>query len=321
MAENSTEILLDFPLLMRVYKDGRLERIAGIDTVPASVDSETGVQSKDVEISPELDISARLYLPRNANPGRKLPLLVYYHGGAFLVESPFSRRYHNHLNTLVAEANVVAVSIGYRLAPKHLVLIAFEDSWLALKWVASQSMGDGQEPWIQENADFDHVYLGGDSAGANIAHNMAIRFGLEKLDEINLDGNFLNCPYFWGKDPIGNEETNSVITKRRKYLDPESGSSSFSLIGEKGLDDPLINPAMDLNLSRLGCKKVLIYVAEKDVLRERGYYYKESLMKCGWDGEVDIVDVKGEDHVFSVFLPNSENSKAMMKRVASFING
>ncbi|KAL2457739.1 putative carboxylesterase 13 [Forsythia ovata] len=273
MAENSTEILLDFPLLMRVYKDGRVERIAGIDTVPASVDSETGVQSKDVEISPELDISARLYLPRNANPGRKLPLLVYYHGGAFLVESPFSRRYHNHLNTLVAEANVVAVSVGYRLAPEHPVPIAFEDSWLALKWVASQSMGDGQEPWIQENADFDHVYLGGDSAGANIAHNMAIRFGLEKLDGINLDGIFLNCPYFWGKDPIGNEETHSVITKK------------------------------------------------KDVLRERGYYYKESLMKCGWDGEVDIVDVKGEDHVFSVFLPNSENSKVMMKRVASFING
>ncbi|CAI9769109.1 unnamed protein product [Fraxinus pennsylvanica] len=284
MAANSTEILHDFHPVIRVYKDGRAERFVGIDIVPASVDSETGVRSKDVVISPEHDVSARLYLPGNTDPGRKLPLLVYFHGGGFVAESPFSSSYQNHLNPLVAEANVVAVSVGYRLAPEHPVPIAYEDSWLALKWVASQSTGDGHEQWIQENADFNHVYLGGDSAGANIAHNMAIRFGQEKLHGINLDGIFLNCPFFWGSD------------------------------------DPLINPAMDLNLSKLGCKKVLIYVAEEDILRDRGYYYKEALMKCGWDGEVDIVDVKGENHVFSVFFPNSENGKAMMKRVASFIN-
>ncbi|KAL2457742.1 putative carboxylesterase 13 [Forsythia ovata] len=316
MAANSTEILHDFSPLILVYKDGRVERIAGKDIVPASVDSETGVQSKDVEISPEFDISARLYLPGTANPGRKLPLLVYFHGGGFLVESPFSRMYHNHLNSLVAEANVVAVSVGYRLAPEHPVPIAYEDSWLALKWVASQSTGDGLEPWIQENADFDHVYLGGDSAGANIAHNMAIRFGQEKFDGINLDGIFLNCPYFWGKEPIGNEGTTLYFAK--SYVD---NLWLYSCPNTTGLDDPLINPAMDLSLSKLGCQKVLIYVAEKDILRERGHYYKEALRKCGWDGEVQVVEVKGEDHVFSVFFPNSENGKAMLKRVASFMNG
>ncbi|CAI9764391.1 unnamed protein product [Fraxinus pennsylvanica] len=315
MAANSTEILHDFPPIIRIYKDGRVERLTGEDIVPASVDSETGVQSKDIQISPEFDISARLYLPGTTNPGRKLPLLVYFHGGAFMVESPFSPSHHNHMNSLVAEANVVVVSVGYRLAPEHPLPIAYEDSWLALKWVASQSTGDGHEPWIQENADFDRVYLGGDSAGANIAHNMAIRFGLDKLGGINLDGIFLICPYFWGKDPIGNENSGSVVPK--SYVD---NLWVFSCPNTTGLDDPLINPSMDLNLSKLGCKKVLIYVAEYDLLKERGYYYKESLMNCGWGGDVDIVEAKGENHVFSVFSPNGENGKAMFKRIALFMN-
>lgn len=142
MAANSTEILHDFHPMIRVYKDGKVERFVGIDIVPASVDSETGVQSKDIQISPEFDISARLYLPGTANPGRKLPLLVYFHGGGFVVDSPFSPLHHNHMNSLVAEANVVAVSVGYRLAPEHPLPIAYEDSWLALKWVASQSTGE-----------------------------------------------------------------------------------------------------------------------------------------------------------------------------------
>ncbi|CAA2967395.1 Arylacetamide deacetylase [Olea europaea subsp. europaea] len=315
MAANSTEILHDFHPMVRVYKDGKVERFVGLDIVPASVDSETGVQSKDVVISPEHDVSARLYLPGNIDPGQKLPLLVYFHGGGFVAESPSSSTYQNHLNSLVAEANVVAVSVGYRLAPEHPVPIAYEDSWLALKWVASQSTGEGHEQWVQENADFNHVYFGGDSAGANIAHNMAIRFGQEKLPGINLDGIFLNCPYFWGKDPIGKEGTSLVFKK--SYVDD---LWAFSFPKATGLDDPSINPSMDLNLSKLGCKKVLIYVAEEDILKERGYHYKEALTKCGWDGEVDIVDVKGENHVFSVLFPNSENGKAMLKRVASFIN-
>ncbi|CAK9183227.1 unnamed protein product [Ilex paraguariensis] len=63
VASTTTEILHDFLHLMRVYKDGRIERLEGNDVVPASVDPITGVQSKDVEIAPEIGVGARLYLP------------------------------------------------------------------------------------------------------------------------------------------------------------------------------------------------------------------------------------------------------------------
>ncbi|CDP17008.1 unnamed protein product [Coffea canephora] len=58
----------------------------------------------------------------------KLPLLVYLHGGGFLIKSAFSPTYHAHLNVVVAEAGVVAVSINYRLAPEHPLPLVYEDS-------------------------------------------------------------------------------------------------------------------------------------------------------------------------------------------------
>ncbi|KAL2537374.1 putative carboxylesterase 2 [Forsythia ovata] len=253
---------------------------------------------------------------KNANPGQKLPLLVYFHGGGFIVESAFSPLYHQHLNALVAEANVVAVSVEYRLAPEHPLPIAYEDSWLALKWAASHSIGNDDEEWIKDYADLDHVYLGGDSAGANIAHNVAMRVGSEKVEWINLNGVFLNCPFFGGKDPMGNESL-TTYAFQKNFLDK---LWPFACPNTTGLDDPLINPDMDPNLSCFGSKKVLVYVAEKDVVRERGFYYKEVLEKSGWNGDVEVVEVKKEKHIFSVFYPKSDNGIAMLKRVGSFLN-
>lgn len=61
---DSTEILHDFFPLIREYKDGRVERLTGNIFIPASAndDHQTGgVHSKDVRITPQIDLSARLY--------------------------------------------------------------------------------------------------------------------------------------------------------------------------------------------------------------------------------------------------------------------
>lgn len=313
MAEaNSDELLHDFFPLLRHYKDGRVQRLIGTDFFPASLDAETGVQSKDIEIAPEFNLSARLFLPKNTAPDKKHPILVYFHGGGFVIESAFSAAYHRHLNLLTAEADVVAVSLNYRLAPEHPLPIAFEDSWLALKWVASHSTEEGHEEWIKDYGDMNRVYLGGDSAGGTIAHYVALRAGIENLKGLTLHGAFLNCPFFWGDAPVRNEETN-----RRGFADK---LWHYAYPSTEGCDDPMINPATDPRLLSMGCKRLLVYVAEKDGLRERGWFYKETFEKIGWDGEIEVVDVEGETHVFSVLAPTSETSVAMIKKVASFVN-
>ncbi|CAH9107291.1 unnamed protein product [Cuscuta epithymum] len=310
-----TNILHDFSPLMIVYKDGRVERLEGEDVVPPGPDAETGVRCKDLEISSDPKVSVRIFLPKTASPGRKLPLLVYFHGGGFIVESAFSPTYQKHLCLVSAEANAVIVSVDYRLAPEHPIPAAFDDSWLALKWVASHSSAGGGEEWLTEHADFGRVFFGGDSAGGTIAHRMAIRVGLEGLDGINLDGLFLNCPFFWGKDPIGEE--GDEVGPVRSYLE-----SLWLFVNPTttGPDDPLLNPMMDPEFRKLGCKKMLVYVAEKDPLRQRGRHYKEALGKIGWCGAAELVEAKGEDHVFNVMSPTSDNSMAMVKKLAAFFN-
>ncbi|OUZ99827.1 Alpha/beta hydrolase fold-3 [Macleaya cordata] len=312
MEASNNEVVYDFPPFLKVYKDGRVERLLGTEVVPPSLeDPKTGVSSKDVVIVPETGVSARLYLPKITHPDQKFPLLVYFHGGGFCIETAFSPTYHNYLNLLVAEANVVVVSVDYRRAPEHFLPIAYEDSWEALKWVLSHSTGQGSETWFNAHSDFDRVFLAGDSAGANIAQNMAIRAGISGL---KLLGIVLIHPYFWGVEPIGSEgndmERKGKVDKLWLHICPTT----------TGNDDPLINPATDPNLSRLGCNRVLVFVAEKDGLRHRGWFYYETLGKSGWGGVVEIMESEGEDHVFHLFNPSCEKAGDMMKRLVSFLN-
>ncbi|KAF5951720.1 hypothetical protein HYC85_009664 [Camellia sinensis] len=213
-SSGAEEIVHDFPSIIRVYRDGRVERLRGTDIVPPSTNHDTGVQSKDVVIDPKTGLPARLYLPNNNPHHNKLPLLVYFHAGGFCIETAFSPTYHKYLNSLMAKANVVVVSVDYRRAPENPLPIAYDDSWAAVKWVASHSSGGGGEVWLKDYVDFDRMFFAGHSAGANIAHNMGIRVGSDGPDGVKLVGMVLIHPYFGGKDPIGGE----IVGNGRKIL-------------------------------------------------------------------------------------------------------
>ncbi|XP_058097073.1 probable carboxylesterase 2 [Magnolia sinica] len=311
----SDQIEHDFSPFIRVYKNGRVERLLGVSSVPASVDPQTGVESKDVVISPETGLSARLYLPKLSDTLQKIPTLVYYHGGGFCIESAFSPTYHRYLNSLVAEANIVAVSVEYRLAPEHRLPIAYDDSWAALQWVASYASGGGPEAWLTDHADFDRLIVSGDSAGANIAHNLAMRAGREGVGHgVKINGAILIHPYFWGSQPVGME------VSFRKEGKPDLWT--YLCPSTTGLDDPLVNPVADgaPDLSGLGCTRVLVCVAENDFLKERGWIYYRALESSGWKGTLEMYAVEEEGHVFHLFKPTCENAGLMLKRLAAFFN-
>ncbi|PQQ04379.1 putative carboxylesterase 12 [Prunus yedoensis var. nudiflora] len=314
---SNEELAHDFSPMIKVYKDGRVERLAGTDRVPPSTQPENGVQSKDVVISQEPAISARIYIPKitTDSPQTKLPLLIYFHGGGFCIESPFSPAYHNYVNTLVSEANVVAVSVDYRLVPEHPLPAAYDDSWAAIKWVASHFDGNGSEDWLNRFADLQRVFFAGDSSGANISHNMTVKLGCERLVGVKLVGIVLVHPFFWGTEPVGGELTTPAATK--EYM---AGVWRFACPSTSGSDDPLINPAKDPKLGKLGCEKVLVCVAEKDGLKDRGRHYSEILKKSGWNGAVEVIEAKGEGHVFHLYNPICDNAVALQKKIVSFLN-
>ncbi|KAK1423839.1 hypothetical protein QVD17_19148 [Tagetes erecta] len=316
MDSSPDQIIKEIPGFIRLFKDGSFQKLSGTDTVPAGFDTSSRVQSKDIVIPHNTPLSLRIYVPKSHNfHVKKLPLLIYFHGGGFILESAASPVYHSFLNLIAAETNVVIVSVDYRTAPEHPVPACFDDSWEAIKWVADHVNGNGPESWVNEYVDFGRVFFSGDSAGATIAHHMGIRVGTEKdlTRRVNLKGVILLHPFFWGKDRIGSED-----------LNPMKGLANdvwnFVYPGTSGCDDPLINPAMDPNLSDLGCSKVLVYVGENDMLKDRGWYYKEILSKNGWSGDVEVIEDKGEGHVYFLYNHGLENACNMRKKICTFIN-
>ncbi|WOK94318.1 tuliposide A-converting enzyme 2, chloroplastic-like [Canna indica] len=314
------EIEYDFSPYLYLYKSGRVRRFAAPDIVPASPDAAAGVISKDVPINPSTGITARLFLPSlSMTPKKtknKLPILVYFHGGGFVIGSPFSSTYHGFLDALVARAGVLAVSVDYRLAPEHPLPTAYDDSLVALRWVASHANGEGTEEWLADHGDFRRIFLAGDSAGANIAHNILLKLG-DLPRGVSVEGMVLIHPYFWGKHPIVGE---TVEPRLRQKLE-----SSWGFISgwKMGVEDPRVDPAMEeaARLRGLQCRRVLVVVAEMDYYAARGRAYYETVKGSRWKGEVELYETPGERHVFHLKMPQSKKAMAMRKRIAAFLNG
>ncbi|KAB5561247.1 hypothetical protein DKX38_006204 [Salix brachista] len=297
--DNNNEITHDFSPFFKVYKDGRIERYMVLDDLPAGLDPESGVLSKDVVISPESGVNARIFIPETVGSDQKLPLLVHCHGGGFCAGSAFHILTKNVLTSTVSQGNVIAISIDYRLAPEHLLPIAYNDSWDGLEWIAGHSNGLGPEPLLNNHVDFGKVFLMGESAGANIAHYLAVQAGAIGWVGLKITGVIIVHPFFGDKE----------VDKMYKYLNPASSG---------GDDDPKLNPAVDPNLSKMGCEKVLVCVAETDFLRNRGEAYYKTLAGSGWAGKVEFYETKGEDHCFHAFKHCGETD-ALTKKFVDFM--
>jgi acetyl esterase len=109
-------------------------------------------------------IPLRLYRPTGSEVGQELPVLVYYHGGGWLLGGLDS---HDAVCRHFANAaRCAVVSVDYRMAPEHKFPAAVDDCAAATRWVIEQAK--------QLEIDPAHVAVGGDSAGGNLAAVMAL---------------------------------------------------------------------------------------------------------------------------------------------------
>lgn len=102
-------------------------------------------------------IRVKIYTP-NTGPAIK-PVLVYYHGGGWVIGSP--EVYEYSTLALAQSTGAVVVSVDYRLSPENKFSIAHEDAFAAYKWVKNNAS--------QIGGDANKVAVGGESAGGNMA--------------------------------------------------------------------------------------------------------------------------------------------------------
>ncbi|KAK3039325.1 hypothetical protein RJ639_028725 [Escallonia herrerae] len=153
MAPITAEITHEFPPFFRVYKDGHVERYPESPYIEPALDPGTGVEAKDVVISSEPSIKARVFMPRITGPEEKLPLW------SLLCRITLQRRNPQLLTSFVSLARVIVVSVNYKLAPENPLPIPYEDSWASMQWVAAHFGGEGPEPWGQPKSKSKITHL------------------------------------------------------------------------------------------------------------------------------------------------------------------
>ena len=107
-------------------------------------------------------LPARLYAPGHG----RLPVLLYLHGGGFVIGGLET---HDSLcRQLALRSGGAVLALDYRLAPEHRFPTAVHDSWAALQWLA----GPGATAL---GLDGNRLAVGGDSAGGTLAAVCAIQ--------------------------------------------------------------------------------------------------------------------------------------------------
>ncbi|KAI9160891.1 hypothetical protein LWI28_012469 [Acer negundo] len=160
------------------------------------------VLSKDVFINQSNDSWVRLFLPGgrvlaplDSSSSGKLPLIVYFHGGGFILNTPDMMFFHKFCSDMAIKLQAVVVSVKHRLAPEHRLPAAYDDAMEALHWIKTT-----QEVWLQKYVDFSKCFLMGNSSGGNVAYHTALHAAAEvdDLQPLLIKGLILHQPFFGG---------------------------------------------------------------------------------------------------------------------------
>jgi acetyl esterase len=221
------------------------------------------------------ELPVRVYRP---SPGR-LPAIVYFHGGGFLLGSIES---HEAVTRALANASGAAVvSVGYRRGPEHRFPTAHEDAYAATAWVHDRADDLELEP--------GRLAVAGDSAGANLAigvARLAREWGGPPLTMM-----LLAYPVTTTDLDVGFDDDYEGYML---YRDELQWHQDNYLPSPAVRDDPLVSPLDADDLA--GLPPALVITAQCDPLHRQGELYVQAVEKAG--GSVQHLHYDGMVHGF-----------------------
>ena len=212
------------------------------------------------------DLPARLYLPEDGRSD--LPLVVYFHGGGWLLGSIDS---HDVATRLLARASGCAVlSVGYRRGPEWRFPTAVDDAVDSVRWAAASGADLG--------VDSSRLAVAGDSAGGNLATVAAAVLGDEGGPALALQllvYPVTSCDLSTGFDMI--------YEGHILYRDEMQWHQDNYLTSAEEKLDPRVSPLLG-NLA--GLPPAAVVLAECDPIRPQGVRYVEALRAAAVPVEV-----------------------------------
>ncbi|MDT8860597.1 alpha/beta hydrolase [Alkalihalobacillus sp. MEB130] len=238
----------------------------------------------DIPVSDGSTVEGKMYRPIADGPH---PIILYYHGGAFMEGYGSIHTHDNIVRALASRTNSIVIAVGYRVAPQHPFPAAIEDSYDALVWAHHYAEELGGDP--------TKIAVVGDSAGGNIATVVslmardrngppitaqALLYPLTTFQDIEFDS---RMTYDSGYYLL----SRSVMLRARDTYTPDESMWIHAYTS------PL--EAEDL----YGLPPALVITAEFDPLRDEGEAYAKRLSEHGVP--VETIRYNGVMHGFISF--------------------
>lgn len=248
----------------------KLLQNSGKSTAP-----DASVSMKEITIpGPVSPIPAYTFTPKGKGP---FPVLVYYHGGGFVIAD--TKTYEASARALAKGANAVVLSVDYRQAPENKFPAAPDDAFAAYKWTLEHAK--------DINGDAKRVAVGGESAGGNLATVVSL-MARDKNVQIPVHQLLVY--------PVVSDDMNSPSYKRNENAKPLN-KNMMKWFFKHYAADPKSPYALPIKADSLkDLPSATIIAAEIDPLLSEGKAYAERLKLEGVN--VDYREYQGVTHEF-----------------------
>ncbi|XP_062092104.1 carboxylesterase 15-like [Humulus lupulus] len=321
------KIVEDVSGWLRLYDDGSVDRTwTGppqvkfmAESVPPHDQYIDGVATRDVVAYPKSGLRVRIYLPEKTpeEEATKLPVLLHFHGGGFCISEADWFMYYTIYTRFARQARAIVVSVFLRRAPEHRLPAAVDDGYSALCWLSSQAKSCTETSL--SGADFNRVFLIGDSSGGNLVHHVAARAGKEDLSPLRLAGAIPVHPGFCRPE-----------RSRSEMEQPESPFLTLDMVDKfiamalpvgSTKEHPITCPmgAAAPPLEELKLPPMLLCLAEKDMILDTEREYYEAMKKANKD--IEILMSVGMGHSFYLNKIAVDNDPATAAQTDAFYAG
>ncbi|KAF8499941.1 Alpha/Beta hydrolase protein [Gautieria morchelliformis] len=241
---------------------------------------ESGLQVADVSVPVQgASIVVRTYVPTQEISDAQFPVLVWFHGGGFMLGD--LEMDDEVMRLICTENSISCVSVDYRLAPEHPFPIPLQDCYDALKRFINIVAG---RPERTVSADLiKGLIIGGSSAGANLAAVVALKARDDPLLSGMLTGQFLQVPILCPPSVYPEQCKAELLSIDQNKDAPLVGAATIARIyaryGPPDLASPDVAPL--LATTHRGLPPAYFQICGLDPLRDEGFLYEKVLGESG----------------------------------------